>query len=862
MKKQLFALLLLPIMAFGQLNESFNDGDFTANPGWNGTTGSFMVNASNQLQLNASAEGNAYLSTAYESSGTTEWRFYIKQSFSPSANNFGEVYLSSDAADLSGDLNGYFLRFGESGSADAIELFRKSGSVETSICRGPDAQISASFALWIKVIRTENGEWSVYSDASGTAAYTLQASGSDNNYSVGGFFGFYCQFTASNSTKFYFDDIYAGAQIIDNKPPTVTSVDVIDPFTLEVNFSESVEIQSATTALNYDADGGLGHPQQVTITELPSQTSLLFTQSFENGRLNTLSISNISDLAGNILRDTSVTFRYYTAQANDLVINEIMADPSPVAGLPEWEFVELYNATNQEIDLAGWKLMIGETEKPIESSTISAKGFLILTHEDAIAEFSIYGNTLGFSSFQLTNAGTSLKLISSEGIAISEVVYSDGWYNDNTKKEGGWSLEQIDPLNACGGKNNWTASVANLGGSPGSLNSVDAPNNTAPKIEHFTLLTNNIIQLWFDQKMDDISISNTDNYVLNPGNIQPSSILLNELEPGFVQLVFDQVFAEGNLYDLNISSSVLNCSGLAVDENTFISFGIPNPVSEGEILINEVLFNPLGDGVDYVELYNKTDKIFDIEQLMLGSVRQTIPNPPDTTLKIITENSRLILPQSYLLLSTSTAMVISQYESPNPENFLEMTSFPSYSNEEGTVLLKSKTGKVIDVFSYSEAMHFSLLNTNEGVSLERISFENATSETTNWHSASAVSGYGTPGYKNSMMIEPTDQSNEIKMVPEIFSPNLDGYDDVTSLEYHFAEAGFTMNAFIFDANGIERRHLVKSTLIPADGTFFWDGQDENGNRVSSGIYVVAVEVFNLDGNVKTFKKPVVVVNQN
>ncbi|MFZ4463187.1 MAG: lamin tail domain-containing protein [Bacteroidales bacterium] len=862
MKKQLVALLLLPLMALGQLNESFDDGDFTANPVWNGTTGSFMVNASNQLQLNASAEGNAYLSTAYESSGTTEWRFYIKQSFSPSANNFGEVYLSSDAADITGDINGYFLRFGESGSADAIELFRKSGSVETSICRGPDAQVSASFALWIKVIRTSNGEWSVYSDASGTGAYVLQASGTDNTFLSGGFFGFYCQFTASNSTKFYFDDIYAGSQIIDNKPPTVTSVDVIDPFTLEVNFSESVDDQSATTVLNYTADGGLGSPQQVTIADLPSLTSLMFAQSFENGRLNTLSISNISDLAGNIMHDTSVTFRYYSAQANELVINEIMADPSPVVGLPEWEYIELYNITNLEIDLAGWKLMIGETEKPIVDATIEANGYLILSHIDAFAELSVYGNTLGFSSFQLTNAGTSLKLISSEGITISEVAYSDSWYNDNTKKEGGWSLEQIDPLNACGGKNNWTASGANLGGSPGSLNSVDAPNNTSPKIEHFTLLTNNIIQLWFDQKMDNISLSNTDNYALNPGNIQPSSILLNELEPGFVQLVFDQVFAEGSLYDLNISTSVLNCSGQAVAENTFISFGIPNPVSESEILINEVLFNPLGDGVDFVELYNNTEKIFDIEQLMLGSVHQTIPNPPDTTLKVITENSRLILPKTYLLLSTSTNMVLSQYESPNPENFLEMSSFPTYSNDEGTVLLKSKTGKVIDVFSYSDAMHFSLLNTTEGVSLERISFETASSEITNWHSAAATAGYGTPGFQNSMTIEPSDQSDEIKMVPEIFSPNLDGYDDVTSLEYHFQEAGFTMNAFIFDANGIERRHLVKSTLIPADGSFFWDGLDENGNRVSSGIYIVAVEVFNSDGTVKNFKKPVVVVNQN
>jgi hypothetical protein len=187
-----------------------------------------------------------------------------------------------------------------------------------------------------------------------------------------------------------------------------------------------------------------------------------------------------------------------------------------------------------------------------------------------------------------------------------------------------------------------------------------------------------------------------------------------------------------------------------------------------------------------------------------------------------------------------------------------MPSLPTYSNEEGTVLLKSKSGEIIDAFTYSDGMHFPLLSYTDGVSLERISFSTATSETTNWHSAAETIGFGTPGYQNSMFQQYVTSEGEITIVPEIFSPDNDGKDDVTALGFRFDQAGFTLNALVFDAYGNQIRHLVKSTLVEAEGSFFWDGESENGNKVPVGIYVIAVEAFNLEGNVENYKKTVVV----
>ncbi len=126
--------------------------------------------------------------------------------------------------------------------------------------------------------------------------------------------------------------------------------------------------------------------------------------------------------------------------------------------------------------MEGWQLLIGTSVKEIGAVTLAPNGYLILTHEDGAAAMGTYGDVFGFSSLQLTNSGASLSLLSAEGRTISSVSYTDKWYNDAAKADGGWTIEQIDPNNPCGGKNNWTASVDPSGGTPGTINSVDAPN--------------------------------------------------------------------------------------------------------------------------------------------------------------------------------------------------------------------------------------------------------------------------------------------------------------------------------------------------------------------------------------------------
>ena len=136
-------VVLLPLNFCAQLNEDFSDGDFTSNPIWNGDVADFIINSSNELQLNApSASAISYLSSETEILDFTNpiiWDFRMNLLFSPSSNNSGRFYLVSNFEDLNGALNGYYIRIGESGAVDNIKLYRQDGVTSSSdelICAG------------------------------------------------------------------------------------------------------------------------------------------------------------------------------------------------------------------------------------------------------------------------------------------------------------------------------------------------------------------------------------------------------------------------------------------------------------------------------------------------------------------------------------------------------------------------------------------------------------------------------------------------------------------------------------------------------------------------------------------------------
>ena len=204
----LFLLTTLFNSSYSQISDNFSDGNITENPPWSGNTANFKVNEENQLQLNApNTAGISYLSTASEIVSNAEWSFYLKLEFNPSSNNYIDVYLVSDQANLTGSLNGYFVRVGN--TADEISLYRQSGekSAIQKIIDGQDDRVDQSqVELKIKVTRNHTNEWELLVDADLTEHFISEGTVTDQTFYFSRHFGIVCNYTATRSDKIYIDN--------------------------------------------------------------------------------------------------------------------------------------------------------------------------------------------------------------------------------------------------------------------------------------------------------------------------------------------------------------------------------------------------------------------------------------------------------------------------------------------------------------------------------------------------------------------------------------------------------------------------------------------------------------------------------
>lgn len=301
---------------------------------------------------------------------------------------------------------------------------------------------------------------------------------------------------------------------------------------------------------------------------------------------------------------------------------------------------------------------------------------------------------------------------------------------------------------------------------------------------------------------------------------------------------------------LGLCDSSMNC------RDTILTFKIffPDTPEYNDIIINEILFDPEPGAEDFVELYNRSEYIFDISSLQMCRYN----NEERTDLKFLSDSSIPFHPKQYYAFSTDLESLCVRYNCKDPSQLIR-TSIPPMNNDEGKVLLLFQNS-IVDSFHYSEDMHLSLLESVEGVSLERVDPQQETNEPSNWRSASTASLYATPGYKNSHYLEL--QSKEgLRLAYRLISPDNNGFQDDLLIEYSLASDNYIADLYIFDIGGNLLDHPINAQYISSNGSLNYTLIKSNGSLLPQGNYIAYVEIIGLSGRVLKKKFAFTVASQ-
>jgi len=845
---------------YAQVFDDFLDGNFTDSPTWGGTESDFIVNANKQLQLNATAPGTSYLSTPHNLSDfdNREWGCWINQKFAGSSVSFGRYYLTSVYDDLSTDPDGIYLQLGESGNTDAVRLMQRIGGVSTQICASVDGSIKNSFAIRLRIVRKNTGMWSLFIDFSGGDNLLMIAQGQETALPTGTHLGYRCTYsTTNNATRFYLDDVYADDEVPDTDPPIMTAIDVVEDTKINILFSEPIEALSAENTSNYTIYPPIAISSATINSSNPFLVNLQLASALVNGVFYTLTLTDIADLNGNIANSQAKDFVYLIADTptpGDVIINEFMADPTPVVGLPEVEFVELYNRSNKVFDISGWKLGDNATFGTIQPSNpawLLPGGYAILCPTNAVSEFE---NAIGVVSFPSLNNNTDdIAIVDDMGVELDRLTYTLDWYQDETKKDGGWTIERINPLAPCSDVSNWKASVHPNGGTPGEKNSVydTTPDTSTPLISTIVVPQAHEVEIQFNKAMKPASLLNAS--ITTQPALTESSRNIDPIPSSTFSVFFTQEITPTTPYTITISS-VQDCWGNV--GNLTSEFARSAYADSGDVVLNELLFDQYTGGSDWIELYNNSSKLIDLKDWKFARLN----NNNDTVDHKTIDKHYLLHPNDYVVIGGDSTFVLNYYPSAVSGKFYQL-SLPSMGNETGSIIVfypfvsnLDTVEKVMDMVVYSSKWHFELLNDKDGKALERLDPNRPTQDANNWHSAAETVGFATPGRKNSQYY-PALYNGKVHLLSDVFSPDNDGLDDILQINYQMNAPEMLASIRIFDDRGRMIKTLAQNQLIGLNGSITWDGIRENGQKVAIGTYVVLFEAFNSkDGNEFIAKK--------
>lgn len=785
----LFILVLLPVCAFAQFTETFDGPEIDSNNPWKGDLSDFQITDDGWLSLVGDPDKKySRLKISLPYSNNMEWKFDVKMTFTPSDPNHIRFYLLTENLSLLGISSEYYIQIGSTKKTITLRRFRETEKAPVRIIEKElDVLKQNIVSLSVKVTLENSSLWSIYVREEGESTYTLldtkeQKISSGIKYIES---GLACHFSKKVRGHFI-DNIEISSNITPSEEepenpdpeepvspivlPKLLSVQPLNLCELQFTFDRPVDISEAWFMISE-----IGKADRIGYADEQMKTvvNTKYPEEMVAGINYTITYDGLTDMEGNKLVPFSEEFVLEgedggEAESGSILINEIMADPKGLEELPETEYVELYNTTENVLVLTDWQFSYGGKAKPMTTFEIPAKGYAVLyrSGRDIVADPSAVKVPLDNFPSALVNTGKLLQLFDGDNNLIDEVTYekatpAKSWERSSS----GWHLSS-DPR----------------GGTPGSVNSS------------------------------------------SKGEEKPN-------EP-----------------DKPVTPDDPD------DPDTPDDPSLPDiTVEPGEFVFNELLPNPFAGGSEYIELYNRSDRALPVSGLSVA-VRKA-----DGTLNTrypLSSVTATIESDGYVLLTKNLEGVTDFYTIQSPSSLFEVPKLPILANTSSTlVLFRIKDGAVIDEVSYTSKWHASSIKDQKGVSLERIDPDAETQSPSNWTSASATVGYGTPGYPNSQSdISLPDDPDTPDEPTGIKTPQWDESAGHYTISYYLDQPGYNCRAFVFNIAGQRVAQIANHELLGLTGKLTWDGYALSGKQLQTGVYIFYAELYHTSGTVKRYKQ--------
>mgnify|MGYP001597758484 FL=1 len=426
----LITLILSYNYSVGQFNDNFSDNELLTNPEWTGDINKFNI-IDGKLYSNSNVTYDEfYISTKSKKVLETEWKISLNCDFKTSSANYIDILLASDSINPSKANHAYFIRIGD--TKDDVSMYRIFDGLTTQITNGSDNKTEKK-KMDIQVTHQKNGKWTIEVDHNDGNPPLVEGVVDDVKITDSDFFSVRIkQSTSSFFKKHQLDDIEVGPITIYITPPRVASLKVQGPKKIALFTNEPTLIFDVVFKLNQN----VGAPISYEVNN--SKIQLYFKDSLKKNNY-ILSIEKLKDFHGNRI-DTFLQFEVNlpkSPRTGDLIVNELFPDPSPKIGLPDAEYVELFNLKNYSLDLENCTLADENSATTLPQIIIPENGYLILCNEADKELFHSIPNVYGVKSMPSLNNSSDVVIIKNRfGQLIDSINYTNLFYKNDIKKNG------------------------------------------------------------------------------------------------------------------------------------------------------------------------------------------------------------------------------------------------------------------------------------------------------------------------------------------------------------------------------------------------------------------------------------------